>query len=170
MFLRYLSAALVGCALLSAPVAAIAADRGPSTPEERKQAIEYIQHFEADPLNPALKPEIQWVVSFIDKVPDIHIGVCPTLIAFPKGDKKDGLTLFTAMLFAETSFALQNPDKQNDYHAQFQAGVEGVLRIYQVLLKSNPKDRQPFLDDLIHRRDAGTLMQWVKERAATYCK
>jgi len=36
-------------------------------------------------------------------------------------------------------------------------------------LKSNPKDRQPFLDDLIQRRDAGTLPQWVKERAAATC-
>ena len=90
-------------------------------------------------------------------------------IAFPKGDKKDGLTLFTAMLFAEISFALQNPGKQDDYHAQFQAGVEGVLKIYQVLLKSNPRDQQPFLDDLIQRRDAGTLVQWVSERAATFC-
>jgi len=169
MSLRSLFAVLVGGALFAAPVASIAADRGPSTPEERKQALEYIHHFEADPLNPALKPEIQWVVSLIDNVPDIHIGFCPTLIAFPKGDKKDGLTLFTAMLFAEISFALQNPGKQDDYHAQFQAGVEGVLKIYQVLLKSNPRDQQPFLDDLIQRRDAGTLVQWVSERAATFC-
>jgi hypothetical protein len=170
MFLRFLASAVVGCALLAAPLAATAADRGPSTPEERKQALEYIHHFEADPLNPALKPEIQWVVSFVDKAPDLHIGVCPALIAFPKGDKKDGLTLFTAMLFVETSFVLQNPDKQDDYHAQFQAGVEGVLRIYEVLLKTNPKDRQPFLDDLIKRRDSGTLVPWVKDRIATFCK
>jgi hypothetical protein len=81
MSLRSLFAVLVGGALLAAPVASIAADRGPSTPEERKQALEYIHHFEADPLNPALKPEIQWVVSLIDNVPDIHIGFCPTLIA-----------------------------------------------------------------------------------------
>jgi hypothetical protein len=44
-----------------------------------------------------------------------------------------------------------------------------VLKIYQVLLKSNPRDQQPFLDDLIQRRDAGTLVQWVSERAATFC-
>jgi hypothetical protein len=43
-------------------------------------------------------------------------------------------------------------------------------RFYEVLVKSNPKDQQPFLDDLIQRRDAGTLAQWVKERAAASCK
>jgi hypothetical protein len=170
MFLRSLSAALVGCALLAAPVASQTASRGPSTPEERKQALEYIQHFEADPLNPALKPEIQWVIEWTMQIPDVRVSLCPILDQLPKGNKKDGQTLFTAMVLAQTAFVLQNPDKQNDDPAQFQAGVEGVLRIYQVLLKSNPRDQQPFLDDLIQRRDAGTLVQWVNERAATYCK
>jgi hypothetical protein len=44
-----------------------------------------------------------------------------------------------------------------------------VLRVYDVLLKSNTKDCQPFLDDLIQRREAGTLAQWVKERADASC-
>ena len=64
---------------------------------------------------------------------------------------------------------LQNPDKQDDLLAQYQAGVEGALKIYEVLLKSNPKDRQPFLDDLIQKRETGTLGQWVKDQAAKSC-
>jgi recombinational DNA repair ATPase RecF len=78
--------------------------------------------------------------------------------------------LLAAMLMAQTEFALQDSGKKGDVLAEFRAGVEGVLRVYEVLLKSNPKDRQPFLDDLIQRRDAGTLAQWVKERAGTECK
>jgi len=70
------------------------------------------------------------------------------------------------MLFAQTAYAIQNLDQQGDLQAEYQAGVEGVLRIYEVLLKANPKDRQPHLDDLMQRREAGTLAQWVKERAA----
>jgi hypothetical protein len=66
---------------------------------------------------------------------------------------------------AQTAFALQNPDKQNDDLAQYQAGVEGALKIYELLLKTNPKDHQLILDDLLQRRDAGTLAQWIKERA-----
>jgi hypothetical protein len=171
MFSRTISAIFVGCALLAAPVASIAAaPRGPSTPEERKQALEYIQHFEADPLNPAMQSEREWVARWIIEIPDVHVGLCSSLVTLPKGDKKDGLTLFTAMLFAETAFLLQNPDRQDDHLAQFQAGVEGVLRVYEVLLKSKPKDRQPNLDDLVQQRDAGTLPQWVKERAAAFCQ
>ncbi|HME58859.1 MAG TPA: hypothetical protein VKF63_11025 [Terracidiphilus sp.] len=167
MFLRNLSAALLGCALLAAPASAIAAGRGPSTPEERKQALDYIQHFMADPLNPALKPEIQWLFRWVVEVPDIHVNLCSILDKLPKGDKQDRPTLFTAMFITQVAFALQNPDKQDDLLAQYQAGIEGVLRIYETLLKSNPKDREPYLDDLIQRRDAGTLPQWVKKRAVT---
>jgi hypothetical protein len=165
IFFRNLSAALLGCALLAAPAFAIAADRGPSTPEERKQALGYIQHFMADPLNPALKSEIRWVVGWAIEIPDVHVSLC-NIIELPMGNKKDGQTLITAMVLAQTAFALQNPDKQNDELAQYQAGVEGVLRVYELLMKDNPKDHQLILDDLIQRRDAGTLPQWIMERAA----
>src|ERR1035438_7089073 len=79
MFIRTISAALIGYALLLVPIASTAADRGPSTPEERKQALEYIAHFEADPLNPALQPEKQWLTEWIIEVPDIHVNVCMIL-------------------------------------------------------------------------------------------
>jgi hypothetical protein len=168
MFLRKLSVALLGCALFAAPASAFAAGRGPSTPEERKQALDYIQHFMADPLNPALKSEISWIVGWTIEIPDVRVSLC-NIIELPKGNKKDSQTLFTAMVLSQTAFALQNPDKQNDDLAQYQAGVEGVLRIYELLLISKPNDRQPYLDDLIQRRDAGTLAQWVKERAVAGC-
>jgi hypothetical protein len=169
MLLRTLSTTLVGCALLAAPLAASAADRGPSTPEERQQALEYIQHFQADPLNPALKPEVQWLTMWSIEIPDVHVYIC-LLDKLPKGDKKDSQTLFTALILSQLQFALQNPDKQNDKLAQLEAGIEGELRIYELLLKAKPKDRQPDIDDLIQRREAGTLAQYVKERAAAACK
>jgi hypothetical protein len=169
MFLRNLSAVLVGCALLAAPLAATA-QRGPSTPEERKQALEYIHDFQSDPLNSKVIQEREWVLRWVIEVPDVHVHVCADLLnQLPKGNKKDSSTILIAEMFAQTAFQLQNPDKQDDRLAEHQAGVEGALRVYEVLIKSNPKDRQPFLDDLIQRRDAGTLAQWVKEHDSAGC-
>jgi hypothetical protein len=54
--------------------------------------------------------------------------------------------------------------------AEYEAGVEGALRVYESLMKANPKDRQPYFDDLVQRRDAGTLAEFVKERSAVACK
>jgi hypothetical protein len=70
---------------------------------------------------------------------------------------------------AQTAFMIENPDKRDDRLAEYQAGVEGALRVYELLLRENPKDRDPYLDDLIQRREAGTLAQFVKERAAASC-
>jgi hypothetical protein len=169
MVLRFISAIIVGSALLLVPVAVNAADRGPSTPAERKQALDYIHRFQADPLNPELRTEREWVIRWSMTVPDVVVHLCPDLAKLPKGEKKDGITLFTAMTFAETAYALESPHKQDDAMAQYQAGVEGVLNTYAILLKTRPKDREPFLDDLAQRRVAGTLAEFVRERADETC-
>jgi len=96
--------------------------------------------------------------------------MCMILDKLPKGDKKDASSIFIAETFSQTAFLIQHPDKQDDSLAQYQAGVNGALRVYEVLLKANPKDRLPYLDDMIQRREAGTLAQFVKERAEAGCK
>ena len=151
------------------PIASAAANRGHSTPAERKQALEYIHHFQADPLNPDLTPEIQWVVKWTIEVPDIRLDLCTSFFKLPKAESKDGQTLFNAMVFAQTAYLLENPDHQDDKLAQVEAGVEGVLRVYEVLLKSNPKDREPSLDKLIKRREDGTLTKFVEQHATSSC-
>jgi hypothetical protein len=103
-------------------------------------------------------------------VRDVHVNLCAILDKLPRADRKDGTTLFAAMVFAQTAFVLQNPARQGDLLAQYQAGVEGVPQIYEVLLKTNPKDRQPYLDDLSERRASGMLALFVKERAEVVCK
>lgn len=164
MFLRNLSAALLGCALLAAPVSAIAADRGPSTPEERKQALEYIHDLQVNPLGPRALDERRWLLKWLADIPDVTVHMSAIILdKMPKGDKKDSASILFAEMVSQAAFIIQNPDKQHDLLAEYQAGVEGALQVYELLLKANPKDRQPFLDDLIQRRDAGTLAQWVKE-------
>lgn len=170
MLSRSIPALLAGSALLLASVAAKAADRGPSTPEERQKALKYIQDFEADPLSPGVTDEREWVLKWIIDVPDVHVSVCLIFDKLPKGNKKDSSTIFLAETLAQTAFVLQNPDRQSDLLAQYEAGVEGALRVYEILLKGIPKDREPYFDDLIQKRDSGTLAEFVKERAAASCK
>jgi len=160
--------AIAAC-LLMISIHAVAASRGPSTPAERKQALEYIRHFEADPLNPGLKPEIQWVVKWTMEVPDIRLDLCTSFYKLPKAQAKDGQILFDAMVFAQTAFVLENPDRQDNGPAQVEAGVEGVLRTYEVLLKANANDREPYLDKLIKKRDEGSLKEFVKAHMASGC-
>jgi hypothetical protein len=150
MFLRTISVALMGCTLLLVPIAAAAADHGPSTPEERKQALEYIHEWQGDPLGAHAKDQFARVLKWFVDVPDLTVHACTILDKLPKGDKKDGATIFGGEFLAQAAFVIENPDKKDDRLAEYQAGVEGGLRVYEPLLKANPRDREPYLDDLIH--------------------
>ncbi len=169
MLFRTFSALLLGCALLL-PFAAKAADRGPSTPEERKQALENIHEWQSDPLGPQAKDEFGWVLKWMAEAPDISVHVCSILDKLPKGDKKDSDTIFGGAFMAQVAFVIESPGERSDRIAELRAGVEGSLHVYELLVKANPKDRQPYLDDLVQRRDAGTLGDFVKQRATDACK
>jgi hypothetical protein len=156
--------------LLIAPAAVTASDRGPSTPEERKQLIELIHAWQANPLGSQAKDQFGSVLKFFADVPDMTVHVCMILDKLPKGDKKDGSTIFGGAFMAQAAFVIENPDKKADLLAEYQAGTEGALRVYELLLKANPKDRESYLDDLIQRRENGTLADFVKERSLAPCK
>jgi hypothetical protein len=54
--------------------------------------------------------------------------------------------------------------------AQYQTALKARCKFYEVLPKANAKNRQPHRDDLIERRESGTLAMFVKERAEAVCK
>jgi len=155
--------------LLIAPIAAVA-DRGPSTPDERKQVIELIHAWQASPLGPQAKDQFATVLKFFADVPDLTVHVCMILDKLPKGDKKDGNVIFGGAFMAQAAFVIENVDKMPVLLDEYQAGTEGALRVYELLLKANPKDRESYLDDLILRRENETLAEFVKERSLAACK
>jgi hypothetical protein len=169
MHLRTFVVCMLGGTLLL-PVATIAADRGPSTAEERKQALTYIHDWEQNPVGPNAKDEFGWVLKWIAEVPDVSVHVCTILDKLPKGNKKNSDVIFGAAFMAQTAFVIENPDKKDDRAAEYLAGVEGSLNVYAALVKIHPQDRQDYLDNLIKQREAGTLAQFVKERSMTACE
>ncbi len=144
--------------------------RGPSTPEERTRALAAIDDLEQNPLGPNAQEERRWLTLWLIEVPDIHVSVCTLLPDLPKSDKKDSNIIFTQMVFSAGRYAIQHLNSPADELAQYLAGVEGSLHVYQVLLAQNPKDRQPKLDELVQKKDDGTLSAYVAEKAATTCK
>jgi hypothetical protein len=168
MSISRFAAVLLGSALFAAPIAAIAADRGPSTAEERAQILEQIHAWQSDPLGPNAKDQFGAVLKFFADVPDLTVHVCMVL-DLPKGDKKDSNTIFGGAFMGQAAFVIEDPDKRTDLSAEYEAGMEGALRIYELLLQTKPKDRQPYLDDLVKRRNDGTLGDYMKARVAS-CK
>ena len=171
MLLRHVAAVVVISALLFAPaISSAQGHRGPSTAEERQQALEYIHEWQSNPLGPQAKDQFGWVLKLFADVPDMTVHVCMILDKLPKGEKKDSFTVFGGEFMGQAAFVIDNSDKRDDRLAEHQAGVEGALKVYELLLRVNPKDREPYLDDLIQRRDAGTLNEFVKERVTAACQ
>lgn len=148
-----------------------AADRGPSTPEERARAVEIAKKMEAYPLNKQIKDEYKWLLVFAIQIPDISIPMCtaPVIDAMPKKYKYGG-ELGAQIMASSLAFAIEHPDKAKDQQALFLAGTEGALRVYEVILKQDPKARLDKLDELIKMRESDTLADHVKRTTAAVCK
>jgi hypothetical protein len=139
------------------------AKRGPSTEEERTKALAMIADLETNPLGPQAKDERRWLTFWLIEVPDIHVSFCTDLLPDRPKDKNDGVFVSTQMMFSSARYAIQHDGGSSDSVEEYQAGVEGALKVYQALLSLHPKDREPGLDDLVQR-------DYVKDRVAGSCK
>lgn len=144
--------------------------RKPSTQEERAQALRLIRGLEADPLNKDAKKARQWLLSWLIEVPDITITLCADYLKpiFDK-DKDYARDIFFQMSFSSAAFIIEHPEQATDDVAVNKAGIEGSLRAYEAIVKAKPKVKWPFLDELIQRREKGTLEEYVRE-ISTKCK
>jgi len=125
---------------------------------------------EADPLGPRAKEQRNWITHWLIDVPDISVKLCGNLLEpLLKSNKNYSPEIFTQMVPSAAAFIITNPDKAQDDVAVFTAALEGSLRAYEAILKQKPKAKWPFLDDLIAKRDSGSLAEYVRQ-AAAHCK
>ncbi len=162
--------------LLLAPVLAFAQDEDeastsanpPSTAEDRARAVEVTNRIQAEPLNPRYQADRDWLLQWIEKIPDITVPICPDLlpVAASKGQDiyKYANQLRWQTIASSASFLINHPkDKDNDL-AINQAAVEGALVAYQNILKSRPRAHWPSLDDLLEKQKSGALQNWIKNQ------
>lgn len=153
-------------ALLFSLPSCSAAERGPSTPEERQRAVSIARSLETEPLGPTAKDDRAWVLKWLIEVPDIQVKACSEFLGPVTGSKKNfSSEIFVQMMISDAAFVIEHPDKADDQLAHFAAGVEGALKVYESILKIKPKARWPFLDELIQKRDGGTLLDHVRKSA-----
>lgn len=138
------------------------AERGPSTQEERDKALALIDNLERDPLGKDAKAARQWLTLWLIEVPDISVTVCTSMLG-PLTESKKNYTgeIGVQLMYSSAAFIIRNSEKRDDAASVQQAGVEGALRTYESILKAKPKAHQPFLDELLRKRDAGELAAYV---------
>ncbi len=144
--------------------------RGPTTPEEKTRVIKLNEHIEAEPLAADARDARRWLFGFASSAPDLKVVVCPDLLApLLESNQPYKAELGAQMMFSTMAFTIAHPEKSGDIQEIYLAAVLGSLRAYQSILKAKPGSRFPFLDDLVARRDKGTLRTYLKDLAREKC-
>jgi hypothetical protein len=144
--------------------------RGPSTPEERAKVIELTRMLERDPLNENADATRQRLREWTIEVPEIRFHVCNELLSHGLGENHPySREINLQTILSGAVFTLEHQDKRRDDVGAYIAGVEGSLRMYEVLAKSRPDARSAFLDGLVAMRDRGELADHVAKLAAEKC-
>ena len=145
--------------------------RGPSTVEERKQAVQIARLLESDPFHEKAKDARRWFTIWLIQVPDISVSLCSDYLSpLYKSDKNYSSEITNQMMFSSVAFMIEHPDQDKDLVAINLAGLEGSLKTYEAILKAKPKAKSAFLDDLILKRDKGELIEYVRQIGQTKCK
>ena len=163
---------LVGLALILgfAAKAAVAQNRGPSTPEERKRAVEIATLLENDPLNKNAKALSSELLFWLIQVPDISVKLCTNVLGDYSKIKGDySPTIVTQLTFSEAKFIIEHPEQANDDFQVNLAGVEGVLKTYENIKKAKPKVKMEPLEQLLVKQQSGQLADAVMD-AMSGCK
>ncbi len=140
--------------------------RGPSTPEERKRFVEITKKLEQDPLNEDLRSDRDWALKWLEDVPDVTVNMCtPVLGNLGESRYRYAPQVGAQFGLAMAAFIIEHPNQANDLNAQYMAGVEGALRAYKAILKTQPMAVSAQLEALINLQDQGKLEKYVRERA-----
>ena len=144
---------------------AFAAARGPSTPEERRRAIETTRRLERDPLGRGAAGERRWLLQWIVQIPDVNVRNCSgPLDALAADDgERHGKLLYAQSVFGMAAFLIEHPKKSDDWLAVQTAGVESVLRAYRSILRKAPRSHWEELDALLTVQRQGKLAAVLEE-------
>ena len=137
-----------------------------STPEDRQRLVAIAHKLEAAPLDPALAPERQWAMNFVVAAPDVHVKTCTNLLSDLRRPKyKYRSEINEQLLISSAAFVIEHPEQAENYRTQSVAGMEGVLKAYSSILKTDPQATAKSLDALLEKQREGKLADAVWEIA-----
>lgn len=127
--------------------------------------IKAVKILEQDPFIKDAKKYRAALTYYLIETKDVSVVVCTSDATKEIFDKKNKFSneLFSQNMFGMAVFKLENPDKSTDEKAAQLAGVESMLRIYEAMIKQNPKAQFPAVDALLAKRNDGTLAKFVAD-------
>lgn len=118
---------------------------------------------EQDPFIKDAKKYREALTFYLIETKDVSLVLCTSEATKAAFDKKYKFSneLFSQNMYGMAVFKLENPDKATDEKATQLAGVESMLRAYEVMVKQNPKAKFAAVDSLLDKRTNGSLAKFV---------
>ena len=141
-----------------------AQSRDPASAEQRQRVIAIAHKLEGTPLDQTLFPEREWAKQWVLQNPDVRIRMCMQLLPDLRRPRyKFRLEIVDQMMLSSAAFLIEHPDKAGDHLAENVGGLQGVLKAYAAIVKSNPDARVQALDDMLEKESRGKLVEFARE-------
>jgi len=144
--------------------AAVAQSHDPATAEPRQRVVAIAHKLEGTPLDQALFPEREWARQWVIENPDVRIRMCMQLLPDLRRPRyKFRPEILDQMMLSSAAFLIEHPDKAGDHLAENVGGLQGVLKAYSAIVKSNPDARVQALDEMLEKERRGRLVEFARE-------
>jgi hypothetical protein len=148
--------------ILLAAQSSFGQDNKTSKPEEKETFVKGTRVLEQEPFNKNSKKIRSALLFWLIEAPDVSVTLCSDFL--PVGDKYKYAPEITGQFtYGMGAFIIENPNKATDQKAVFQGGLESVSRMYESMLKEQPKARNDFLNGLVEKRNNGDVGKFVEE-------
>lgn len=131
-----------------------------------KDRISFINNtrlLEKKPFDPNADIARKWGFKWVADTDEVSVGLCSdTMKLIPEKKNKFKAELLMQFTFGMAVFKLENPDKKDDETAAQVAGLESMLRAYEVMIAENEKAKSAGMDNLIAKRDSDELKALVE--------
>lgn len=132
--------------------------------KDRRSFINNTKLLEKRPFDPNADLARKWGFKWVADTDDVSVVLCSeTMDLIPNKKNKYKSELLMQFTFGMAVFKLENPDKKNDEDAAQLAGLESVLRTYEVMVNEKKKAKSKKMDELLAKRDNGELKRMVEE-------
>lgn len=135
-----------------------------SAPDDLRRFVSVTRNLEQSPLEPSLKGDREWALSWLTEVPDVTVTICADALGgLLKSKYPHAGEIILQNSFAMAAFAIEHPERASDPNAQQLAGLEGALNAYRSILRDKPEARSPALDALLKTQSRGELPAFVQK-------
>jgi hypothetical protein len=131
--------------------------------KDKKAFLINTRILEKKPFDPNANAARQWNFKWVSDTDQVSVVVCgESFKLIPEKKNKFKGELLMQYMFGMAAYKLENPDKKDDENAAQLAGVESMLRTYEVMVAENDKAKNAELDALLVKQKNGELQKAIE--------